>query len=186
MISDLYKERKLWESLCANEAAMSLRDSLATTVNRQRTEVCGRAAGAGSSLGAAWRGLLTIGAVLWFPLIQPLVHTLHANWTATRPEDQRSIGGVLVDVLSLQNFLQSLTGLFIYFLVLWLILRWRSQRQVLRQLAKWKRADGEDTSLSLTARIVEWLESLTEPVRKERERTRELVERIEKVRRRSV
>jgi hypothetical protein len=176
-LSNLYRSRKLWEPVPATEAVGELRDALVATINRQRSAACSRIDSPGPA-GAFFRALLTIGAIIWFPFLQPIIHTLQVNLTTTDPAQHRNIAALLVDLLSLNNFLQSLTGLLLYFLVLWLILRWATQRRVLRQFTKWKQADADEADLSLTRKIVDWLGGLAEPVRTSRENVEALARRV--------
>lgn len=181
-LSALYRDRKLWDAIPAAEAANDLRDRLVATVNRQRAAACANTDAPPGSASAALRGILTIGAVLWFPFLQPIVHTVQVNWSNAPGVEHRSLGMVIIELISLQNFIQSLTGLLLYFLVLWVILRWSTQRRVLRQFARWKQADAPDPNLSVTAQIVAWLDSLVTPIREMGQRTRALADRVEQLR----
>jgi hypothetical protein len=181
--SALYKDRKLWESVPAATAAAELRDALIGTVDRQRAAACARIDRDGPW--SLLRGLLTIGALLWFPFIQPLAESWLANRaTASQPAaPQQGFPLLFVRLLSLNNLIGTLTSLLIYFAVLWLILRWDTRRRVDRQFARWKRLESLDPSLNLTARTLEWLSALVSPIREARERMEALARRVEALRR---
>ena len=179
-LSNLYRSQKLWEAVPATEAVSALRDELVTTIKRQRSTACARIDAPGG-VRAFFRALLTIGAIIWFPFLQPIVHTIQVNWTSSDPSQHRNIAALLVELASLNNFLQSLTGLLLYFLVLWLALRWATQRRVLRQFSQWKQADAEDADLSLTRKIVDWLEGLTQPISVARQTVETLAARVQKM-----
>ena len=74
-IGTLFGEQKLWDDFPAEMAANDLSHRISTTIQRQRDEAMHRigAGGAFSILTAPIRWLLTIGALLWFPLIQPIL-----------------------------------------------------------------------------------------------------------------
>jgi hypothetical protein len=180
--SVLYKDRKLWESLPASTAAAKLRDMMIATVDHQRAAACARLDRDGPW--SLLRGLLTIGALLWFPFIQPLAETWLANRVAaSQPAmQQQGLPLLFVRLLSLNNLIGTLTSLLIYFAVLWLILRWDTRRRVDRQFARWKRLEGLDPSLSLTAKTLEWLAGLVKPIREAREKMEGLAGRVEELR----
>jgi len=71
-VSELYRQRKLWESLPAEAAAAELRETLSATLDRQRAAALATAS-RGGPIAAATRWLLTIGAVIWFPIVQPVL-----------------------------------------------------------------------------------------------------------------
>ncbi len=145
-VSELYRDRKLWESVTATESAGELRSQLIATVDRQRAAAC-----AGMERGGPWailRGLLTIGALIWFPILQPLLESMI--------QKGKSTGATLVSVLSITNLLNALFFLLIYFSILWLILRWDTQRRVSRQFARWKHLEELDPLLSLNAQTLDW------------------------------
>jgi hypothetical protein len=180
--SALCKDRKLWESVPAATAAAELRDALIGTVDRQRAAACARIDRDGPW--SLLRGLLTIGALLWFPFIQPLAEAWLANRAAaSQPAaPQQGIPLLFVRLLSLNNLIGTLTSLLIYFAVLWLILRWDTRRRVDRQFARWKRLESLDPSLNLTGKTLEWLSALVAPIREARERMEALATRIEDLR----
>jgi hypothetical protein len=182
-LSELYKHRKLWESVPATTAAGELREALIATVDLQRSVACARV---GHGSGGAWgllRGLLTIGALIWFPFVQPLVEAWLTNRTNPQPAgDPISLPVVLVRLLSINNLMATLTSLLVYFAILWLVLRWDTQRRVARQFARWKRLEMADPAMSLTGRTLEWLGKLLAPIREARERMEEACSRVEKLR----
>jgi hypothetical protein len=171
-VSELYRERKLWEFVAATGAAGELRDRLIATVDRQRGAACAR-----MERGGPWallRGLLTIGALIWFPIVQPVFEAMI--------KEKKNIAATLVNILSITNLLSSLTFLLIYFSILWLVLRWDAQRRVNRQFARWKRLEDLDPELSLNAQTMDWLGKLSTPVRAARDQMTGLVRRVEALR----
>src|SRR3712207_7966037 len=54
----------------------------------------------------------------------------------------------------------------------WLALRWNTQRRVARLLARWKLAADPDPSLNLATQSLQWVDTLTQPIRTAHERDR--------------
>jgi len=176
LIGLLYKDRKLWEARPADLAEGQLRRDLADTVVRQRDTIARRVAGKSSALGGFWRILLTIGALFWFPLLQPILEALLQDNAAT---SLRHIALLIVKSFSVATLAQSVSFLIIWYFILWLFVRWDTQRRIERQLARWKASDEPDPALSLTARSLEWLGDLTRPIRAAGERIAGLMDRAE-------
>jgi hypothetical protein len=118
------------------------------------------------------RFILTIGALVWFPFIQPVVKAMLTNYhSATQPGSSPvSLVTVFIDMLGMAYLLNLLTFFLLYFSVIWLVLRWDTQRRVLSQFAKWRRLDHLDPGLSLNRQVLDWLSQLLEPVRTAKEK----------------
>ena len=176
-VSDLYAGRRLWEDEPADAAAARLRTALTDAVARQRAEVRQRV-GSSGSIFAPVRWVLTFGAVLWFPFVQPAIDRLTdrregVDWNLLH--DAHVVEDLAVHVISVNDLLQSLTFLLMYFLVLWAVLRWDTQRRVGRWTARW-RADAT-SDLSLTGQTVAWLDDLLRPIRAAKDRAEGLAAR---------
>jgi hypothetical protein len=181
-LSELYKQRKLWESVPASTAAGELRQALVATVDLQRSVACARVDRGGGHWGIL-RALLTIGALIWFPFVQPIVEAWLTNRSSSQPANATSsLPVVLVRLLSINTLMATLTSLIVYFAILWLVLRWDTQRRVSRQFARWKRLESADPTLSLTGRTLDWLAGLLEPIRRARERMESLGRRAQELR----
>lgn len=177
-VAALFPTNKLWEDMPADQAATSLCRVLAETVQRQRVAARQRLTRRGAILGAPLRWLLTIGALLWFPFVQPILLTVLA-----RPElaawrtHQNGVISLLVTVLGVDYLLKSAGFLTIYFVVLWLALRWNTQRKVARLMSRWRATDFPDPSLNLATQTVKWLDALIAPIAAARERMQSLADR---------
>jgi hypothetical protein len=178
-LAELYRHNRLWEDMPAEMAAGQLCRALAATVQRQRAAAVQRLAGRGGVIAPVFRWLLTIGALLWFPFVQPVLEGMLSLpemrldlWTGGR-----KLAALLVGVLSGAALLRNVTFLIIWFTVIWLWLRWGTQRRVARLLSRWKAPDSRDESLNLGARAMEWMSNLLAPVREARERTEDLARR---------
>jgi hypothetical protein len=182
LFSEMYADRKLWDAMPASVAAGELRDRLIATVDRQRKAACEKLNPPGGTLSSLARGLLTIGALIWFPFAQPIVRALLARHTHAAGANDNNLPLLFVDLFSVNNVLGSLTFLLIYFTILWLVLRWEVQRRVNRQFSRWKRLENIEPDLSLAARVIDWLDGLIEPVHARRAEFDELSTRVEQLR----
>ena len=126
------------------------------------------------------RFALTIGAIAWFPIVQPVLELLLKDSLAKTLQGAALLA---VQLLSATYLLKSAAFLAIWFLLLWLILRWDTQRRVGRLLARWRRVDGVDSSTSLAAAVVAWTDELLNPIHRAREREESLATRTDELRR---
>jgi hypothetical protein len=179
MIATLYAGNRLWEEMPAEMTAGELRHTLAGTVEHQRATAVRRLAGSGGVVAPVVRWALTIGALLWFPIVQPILEGMLALpdlglnlWT-----DGRKLAALVVGVLSGASLLRNVTFLIIWFAVIWLWLRWGTQRRVARLLSRWKAPDGRDEPLNLGVQALRWMSGLLAPMRTVRERTDDLARR---------
>ena len=176
VVAALYAHRRLWDDAPAEHAAGELSRRLADAVQRQRdAAVSAVSGGATGALTAPLRWLLTIGAVLWFPLVQPvleraLVDGFLPHW--------RDLAKLIVPLLGASYLLHSAAFLLIYFAVLWLVLRWSTNRKVARLSRRWASADL-DSDLSLAGQVARWMDELLEPIRRDHERAAAIVQRVE-------
>jgi GTPase Era involved in 16S rRNA processing len=176
---ELYGGNRLWEQMPADMAAGELRRILGATVQRQRDTARQRFV-RGPGWGAPVRWLLTVGAVLWFPFIQPILHGILA--APGMLSSARALAMLTVEVLGVNYLLSSCGFLILYFVALWLALRWNTQRRVVRLLNSWQATTPSDPSLSLATQTLEWIEHLLAPLRQARERMESLASRAEAMR----
>jgi hypothetical protein len=178
MVSSLYRSRKLWEDRQADLAAAELQRNLAQTLERQRAVIGRRVSGGGRSraIGSVIRWLLTVGALIWFAIAQPILEA------ALQPSPARTIRAIALEIvhaLSVTFLLKTLTFMILWFFIIWLVVRWDTARRVDRQLQRWKVNDTLDPGLSLPGQTIEWLNMLVDPIRAARERLEDLVKRAE-------
>lgn len=178
MISSLYRNKKLWESRQADLAAADLQRNIAETLTRQRAVITKRVAGRSRFPGNIIRWLLTIGALLWFPIVQPILEAILQPAPAAT---MRAIALQVVRALSVTFLLKTLTFLILWFVIIWLIVRWDTSRRVDRQLQRWKITDSLDPGLSMPGQTIEWLSRQTQPVTTARERVEDLVKRADEL-----
>jgi hypothetical protein len=180
LVSPLYRNQRLWDSAPADAATLELRDALSATLQKQRGEAVGRIARVGL-IAPLIRWLLTIGAVLWFPLIQPVLEVILRDGYI---QSTRSAIVLAVQLLSSAYLLKSAGFLAIWFLFLWLVLRWDTSRKVAWLLNRWRTFDGSsrDTSMNTAAAALAWVDELLHPIRTAREREEALTRRADELR----
>lgn len=171
----LYQHNTLWTEPAALSAAAALRTRLRSAAAQQRQALVDRAGGRRWGLpGAAWRWLLTVGAILWFPIIQPVAEALLAG---TLPKTFAAIAGLVVGVLSSTHLLRSTAFLILWFGVLWLLLRWQAAQKAERVLRHWISTESTDPTASLAAQVIAWTDDLLAPLRSRAEHLQRLAER---------
>ncbi len=181
-MSALYPHRRLWEDMSADAAAVQLRNRLTEAVRRQRDVVRTKLTGSQRIVSAPFRWLFTIGAVLWFPFVQPFLAMVlekndASNWNLFHWTHETTL--LLVRIFSVNELLQNLTFLSMYFFVLWLALRWDTQRRVVRFAGRWK---NDSSDLSLTVQTLNWLDDLLRPIAIAAEQATALAARAGKLR----
>lgn len=175
-IADLYAGRKLWEAPEAEAAAGDFSRRLAQTLLRRRISATEQLGDRSAWARAPLRWLLTIGAIVWFPFLQPILEALMTNHGLSVAT---ALPGLLVEVLGVNYLLKSAVFLCIWFIVLWLALRWNMQRRVHRLLHRWQATNAADANLNLTRTTLEWMDGLLAPIRGAEERMRSLAQRVE-------
>ena len=83
--------------------------------------------------------------------------------------------------LGTDYLLRSATFLLIYYTVLWLALRWNTQRRVARLMSRWKAADYPDPGVNLAAQAMDWMDELTTPIRAARDRMQTLAQKVDQL-----
>lgn len=179
-VAELYRRRPLWEALPSETAEAELRGRLAGTVERQRAVMLQRLAGRTGVISPLVRWALTIGAILWFPFVQPvLLAALSPHSIGRTPRD---VALLAVQVLGVSYLLQSVAFLILWFLILWLWVRWNTTRRVAKLLSRWKSGGHKDPELNLTTQALGWVDELLEPIRSARARVDSLVKRMTELR----
>jgi hypothetical protein len=158
----------------AQTAESDLRRRISTTVERQRSRLREQL-GVSGVISAFFRTLLTIGALLWFPIVQPLLEAFLAG------HPMRDLTLLAVRLLGVTYLLKTVAFLAIYYTLLWLILRWDTQRRIDKFLWRWQESRNIDPTLSLTGQAVEWLNELLTPIRSATERLETVVQRADEL-----
>jgi GTPase Era involved in 16S rRNA processing len=174
-LGDLYQNQKLWESMHADAAAADLRRRFTDAIENQRQTILQRTSGRFALIFAPLRWLLTIGAILWFPIVQPILSAAlqQGTWQISK-QTLRAV----VDVLSVSSLLQCVTFLLLWFAILWVLLRAGTHRRISRLIEQWKNSDDD---ASLPGQTLRWIDELLEPIHQRRQRIDEIVDRAEKL-----
>jgi hypothetical protein len=175
-MSVLYRERRMWEPMPAELAAGELQHNLSTAIEHQRETVLTRLSGGMGPIGWLVRVLLTVGALIWFPIAQPILEAYLAEGTVT------NLTLLVVQVFGVTYLLKNVGFLAVWYVLIWLALRWRTRQQVERWLDRWKAADPLNPELSLTGQVLEWMGGLLDPIRHTRERFEALIRQAERLR----
>lgn len=170
-VADAYRGRRLWEDLPADTAAAELRERLADAMDRRRAAATGRVGGRFGAVLFPVRWGLTVGALLWFPFVQPLL-SLGLRTTVSWALFLRDLGVLAVEIFSAQYLLTTLGFLAFYFLGLWAWLRFDAARRVGRQLSRAAPDEGP------AVEAVAWMDELLSPLRDRAMRVRELSDRV--------
>jgi GTPase Era involved in 16S rRNA processing len=173
-IPALYSTRKLWEPMDAQASEARLRRELIDTLRGQREMVLERLTGRAGVIAPIFRVLVTVGALLWFPFIQPVLQILLTGKTVFGTA--RDVGILAVEVLSADSLLKNAVFLIIWYLLIWSLLRWSTRRRVDRLLKSWQSGKSDD-SLNITTRVLNWIDNLLEPIHRARELTEDLAHR---------
>jgi hypothetical protein len=175
-IAGLYAQRKLWDPMEAAAMQASLRQELVETVERQRQTVQSRLSGRAGIIAPLVRLLLTVGALIWFPFVQPVLHAFLASNSALGTA--RDLGILAVEVFSAQSLLLNGVFLLLWYLLIGSLLKWSTRRRVDRLLSRWKSAEYADPSLNLSTTALQWMDDLLKPIRNSRETMERLSQRV--------
>ena len=162
----------------AQYAEAQLQERITETVQHQRDRACDLLGGR-SIVFTPIRWLLTIGAALWFPIVQPVLQVaLAPGWTGS----SRETIYLAVQLMSAGYLLKTVGFLVLYFVLLWAFLRWDTHRRVTRLINRMNASDG-DATLSLPRQVLDWVDELLEPMRSDVERSGDLAKRIDEAKR---
>ncbi|MEM8875957.1 MAG: hypothetical protein AAGD32_17060 [Planctomycetota bacterium] len=171
-IGPLYRSQKLWEHNAADLAVADLRRRLSATTETVRNDL--RNQKPGGSLLWPFRWLLTLGALLWFPILQPITEVLLRSTDPLSLTQWKEIALLAVSVISSEHLLQSAGFLAIYFVILWGTLRLTHTAAVMRRLSK--------TDTGLAPAIIHWARDLLSPLDRRSEQARSLLDRAGQLR----
>ncbi len=156
-VADLYATRHLWETAEAEAAASDLRRRLSAALDTQRDAIRHRLRPTRWLLPIRW--LLTVGVVVWFAVVQPLLEVFV-------PRDEWSWTELLreaVLLLNAQTLLASIGFCISYLIIVWVAVRLRAYKLVARQRRKLLAA--EDDEASPAHQVVAWTADLLRPLR---------------------
>lgn len=168
LMSQLYASQRLWDTMSADQQAGSLRARLVAVLETRAEAVRQRFTQEDHPLRSAARFLVTIGAALWFVALQPVLEMYLSDSRIER------LVLIFVQVFSVAFLLKSLAFLAAYFVILWMVLRWRTQQQVEAALRRGRRGEP-DLPAQLASATLEWVQDLLTPLRRTREQVASLI-----------
>ena len=164
----LYGQHKLWEAAASERAAEVLAEKIAAAGDARRSSLMRRVA-MPSILERLAAVVLTVAAALWFPIVQPVLEiVLQKDITHFTKETLL----LVIQVLGAGYLIRSVGFLAIYFVSLWIWLRWRTTQKVERALRRDAKADTSGDE------IADWANDLLLPLRRHVERLQSLADRI--------
>ncbi|HEX8324621.1 MAG TPA: GTPase domain-containing protein [Tepidisphaeraceae bacterium] len=164
----LYAQNKLWENDPADRAAGTLELQLEAAVESHRRTLL-TTAGRPSILIRLIAPIITLGAALWFPIVQPALD-LYLSGTVTEFTRQSVV--LIVRLLGAEYLIRSVGMLAIYFIALWMLLRWFAYRKVDRALRQ------STDATHPAAAVVAWSARLLDPLRQHVAKLQALSDRI--------
>jgi hypothetical protein len=167
-ILSLYANTKLWEHDASERVAATLDAQLTDAIDAHRKTIL-ETAGRPNILLRVIAPFLTLGAALWFPIVQPVLE-LYLSGTVT--EFSRASLLLIVRLLGAEYLIRSVGILAIYFIALWMLLRWASYRRVDKAL----RQSTEATHPA--AAVLTWAGRLLDPIRQHAGKLKSLSDRI--------
>lgn len=174
-LDELYDHRGPWQQAAAEEATTRLQEDLTQTIEHQQAALRSRMTG-GGPIAAVGRWLVTLGALIWFPFVQPVLEVYLS------PQGIRDAALLAVQVLGVTYLLKNVAFLAAWFVGLWLLLRWSTSRRAERWLERLGRETKIDPALSFSHQALAWIDDLLSPIRRAGDRTRNIIERIDRLR----
>lgn len=176
-IADAYGPTPPWDDEESEQRVAELTTRLADAVETRRKTVADRAGRGHGSATAPLRWLLTFGAVLWFPIIQPIASVVlnpDYSWTGWTWRTAWQ----LVSLFGTVHLLNSTAFLAIYFVVLWATLRYLTARRTEAFIARLDADELDAGGTTITAVAEAWVDELFAPIEARSAELRELVARV--------
>lgn len=167
-----YADKRLWEEAEADRAEADLRRGLTEVIEAQRASGLGISEGADNIGRRVIRATLTLGAIGWFPFVQPLLAEL------LRPAGTASLAGLVVGALGVDSIARNVLFLLGYFTALWALIKRDTWRRVGARVDSMATDETLSADLNPAARALAWTDSLLAPADAALERVRELRRRI--------
>jgi hypothetical protein len=164
----------------AQSAAAGLRAQLVDAIRLQRQSVLEKLSGRSGFFAPLFRITLTIGAILWFPLVQPILQLILAGNSPLRSVRDGTL--LLIQIMSTEVLLKNAVFLLLWHLFLWSMLRWDTRRRVDTLLTRWQTARQSDPDKNLTTKSILWIDDLLQEIRTARQTTETLANQIENLR----
>jgi hypothetical protein len=180
-IAELYGPSRPWEAEPASARAADLVARLSSALQKRQllaTDLASRGLG---GWGTPCRWALTFGAVLWFPIVQPVLEIVlkpDFTWTGVTRE---SIW-LMIQLLGATYLLKSVGFLAVYLVLLWMAVRFRAGRSARRAVDQIDAGRLGDESARLSRAMDDWLADQLEPLDRQESALGDLKDRIDAAR----
>lgn len=177
-ITEAYGPAAPWSDRESELAVEELTTRLADAMERRKSYAVDTA-GKGHG-GATWplRWGLTLGAAIWFPIVQPVLEiVLNPNSTITGLT--RETIWHVVRLLGSTYLLQSIGFLAVYFVLLWATLRYLTGRRCEKLLRSVDSSLASDVETSIEREADAWVDVLIEPLSAQTKHLERLVDAID-------
>ncbi len=177
-VAEVYARRRLWEAPESEAATSALRRRLDAALRLQREHVAERLTP--SRWFAPVRWLLTVGVVLWFVIVQPLLTIFLPQDTTGWSFSEFVIEAVAL--LSAQALLASAGFVVGYLLILWGAIRMKAYRDVAAWRKRLGKSNSQDADASPAAQTMIWMQELLDPLQQRHNRLAALATKAETLR----
>lgn len=176
-IADAYGPMPPWEDAESEQRVAELTTRMADAVENRRRTIADRVGRGHGGATAPLRWLLTFGAALWFPIIQPLAAVmLNPDYTWTGWTWRTA--WQLVSLFGTVHLLQSAVFLIVYYIALWATLRYLTGRRVERLIERLDAGELDAAGTTITAEARSWVDEMFAPIDARSAEFRDLVDRV--------
>lgn len=177
-IADAYGPGAPWNDSESELAVEGLTTRLADAMEKRKVYAVERAGAGHGSATAPLRWTLTLGAAIWFPIVQPVLEiVLNPNSTITGLT--RETIWHVVRLLGSTYLLQSVGFLAVYFILLWATLRYLTGRRCERLLRSVDHTLSADAASSIESEAEDWIDRLLDPLSARTRHLEHLVDAID-------
>ncbi len=162
-VVDAYGASAPWNDRESELAVEELTTKLADAMEQRKTYAVDTAGNGHGGATAPVRWLLTLGAAVWFPIVQPVLEIVlnpNSTWTGFTRETIWHV----VRLLGSTYLLQSVGFLAVYFVLLWATLRYLTGRRCERLLRSVDTSLSADSATSIEREADAWIDQLLEPL----------------------
>ncbi len=177
-IADAYGSSAPWNDRESELAVEELTTRLADTMEKRKAYAVDTAGNGHGGATAPLRWLMTIGAVLWFPIVQPILQIVLEPGASFSKLSAEAIWQI-VKLLGSAYLLQSVGFLAVYFVLLWATLRYLTGKRCERLLRNIDTSLEADSASSIQDEADQWIDQLLEPLSSQTKQLERLVGAID-------
>jgi hypothetical protein len=177
-IVDAYGDAAPWNDRESELAIEDLTTRLADAMEKRKAYAVDTAGNGHGGATAPVRWLLTLGAAIWFPIVQPVLEIVLNPYSTITGLTRETIWHV-VRLLGSTYLLQSVGFLVVYFVLLWATLRYLTGRRCERLLRSADSTLAGDAATSIEREADLWADGLFEPLAAQTKQLERLVNAID-------